>query len=46
VPLIGQLGSTWNNNVTDSELLVVLTPRITAARETSPAVILMPKSGQ
>jgi general secretion pathway protein D len=46
VPLIGQLGSTWNNNVTDSELLVVLTPRITAARETSPNVILMPKSGQ
>jgi general secretion pathway protein D len=46
VPILGRSTSTENTNDTDSELLVVLTPHITNARETSADVIVMPKAGQ
>jgi type II secretory pathway component GspD/PulD (secretin) len=43
VPLIGRFGASENNNVTDSELLLIITPHITSYRETSPSMIVMPK---
>ena len=46
LPLLSHLGSTVNNNENDDEILVILTPHITIARETSSQVILMPRPGQ
>lgn len=46
IPLLSQIGATVNNNENDDEILVILTPHITIARETSSEVIVMPKPGQ
>jgi type II secretory pathway component GspD/PulD (secretin) len=43
VPLLGQTVGTLSRNDTDSELLVIITPHIISARETTDQTIVMPK---
>jgi type II secretory pathway component HofQ len=46
IPFLREIGATVNNNENDDEILVILTPQITSARETSSQEILMPRPGQ
>jgi general secretion pathway protein D len=46
VPVLGLATSSRSPSETDSEILIILTPHITSARETSSSVLVLPKTGQ